>query len=102
MKDLAWRALDAVSRPGVTYADVRAIETRDRDVTTRNGKAGNVACSESQGIGIRALASGCWGFAATSDLTKEGIERAAALAIEIACSGVAAKTADVSLAPESS
>ena len=102
MKDLALRALDAASRPGVTYADVRAIETRDRDVTTRNGKAGNVSSSESQGIGIRALASGCWGFAATSDLTKDGIQRAASLAIEIARSGVAAKKADVSLAPEAS
>jgi TldD protein len=101
MKDLALRALDAASRPGVTYADVRAIETRDRDVTTKNGKAGNVSSSESQGIGIRVLASGCWGFAASSDLTKEGIERAASLAIEIARSGVAAKKADVSLAPES-
>ena len=100
MKDLALRALDAASRSGVTYADVRAIETRDRDVTTRNGKAGNVSSSESQGIGIRALASGCWGFAATSDLTKDGIQRAASLAIEIARSGVAAKKADVSLAPE--
>ena len=102
MKDLALRALDAASRSGVTYADVRAIETRDRDVTTRNGKAGNVSSSESQGIGIRALASGCWGFAATSDLTKDGIRRAASLAIEIARSGVAAKKADVSLAPEAS
>jgi TldD protein len=102
MKDLALRALDAASRAGVTYADVRAIETRDRDVTTRNGKAGNVSCSESQGIGIRALASGCWGFAATSDLTKEGIERAAALAIEIARSGAIAKKEDVALAPEAS
>src|ERR1039457_3917168 len=101
MKDRALRALDVASRPGVAYADVRAIETRDRDVTTRNGKAGNVSCAESQGIGIRALASGCWGFAATTHLTKEGIERAASLAIEIARSGVAARKADVSLAPES-
>jgi TldD protein len=100
MKDLALRALDAASRAGVTYADVRAIETRDRDVTTKNGKAGNVSSSEQQGIGIRALANGCWGFAATSDLSKDGIERAASLAIEIARSGTAAKKADVSLAPE--
>jgi TldD protein len=100
MKDLALRALEAVSRAGVTYADVRAIESRDRDVTTKNGQAGNVCASESQGIGIRVLANGCWGFAATSDLTRDGIERAAALAIEIARSGTAAKKADVVLAPE--
>jgi len=100
MKDFALRALDAVTRGGVTYADVRAIETRERDVTTKNGKAGHVSGAESQGIGIRVLAFGCWGFAATDDLSKEGIESAAALALEIARAGTAAKKVDVWLAPE--
>src|SRR5580692_1713559 len=100
MKDQALRALDAVTRGGVTYADVRAIETHDREVTTKNGKAGHVSSSESQGIGIRVLAFGCWGFAATSDVSRKGIEAAAALAIEIARAGTAAKKHDVVLAPE--
>ena len=30
---------------------------------------GHVSSAESQGIGIRVLANGCWGFAATDDLT---------------------------------
>jgi len=100
MKDLALQALDAAARGGVSYADVRVIETRDREVTTKNGKAGHVSSSESQGMGIRVLAFGCWGFAATDDLSKEGIEAAATLAIEIARAGTAAKKADVMLAPE--
>ncbi len=101
MKDLAMRALDRAARRGVTYADVRAIETREREITTKNGKAGHVSSSESQGIGIRVLAFGCWGFAATDDLTPEGIEAAAVLAFEIARSGVAARKHEVVLAPES-
>ncbi len=101
MKDLALRALEHAARRGVTYADVRAIESREREVTTKNGKAGHVSSSESQGIGIRVLAFGCWGFAATDDLTPEGIEAAASLAFEIARSGVAARKHDVVLAPES-
>jgi TldD protein len=101
MKDLALRALDAVARSGgVTYADVRAIEERDREVTTKNGKAGHVSSSESQGIGIRVLAFGCWGFAATSDVSKAGVEAAAALALEIAHAGTLAKKVDVVLTPE--
>ena len=100
MKDLALSALDAVSRRGVTYADVRAIETRDREITTKNGKAGHVASAESTGIGIRVLASGCWGFAATDDLSRDGIEAAAALALEIARSSRAASKGEVVLAPE--
>jgi TldD protein len=101
MKDLALRALDIAARGGVSYADVRAIESRERDVTTKNGKPGHVSSSESHGIGIRVLAFGCWGFAATDDLTGEGIESAASLALAIARSGAAAKKADVSLVPES-
>jgi TldD protein len=100
MKDLALNALDAVARRGVTYADARALEIREREVTTKNGKAGHVSSSESVGIGIRVLAYGCWGFAATDDLTKEGIESAAALALDIARSGTAARKREVTLAPE--
>ena len=100
MKDLALAALDAVTRRGVSYADARSIETREREITTKNGKAGHVSSSESVGIGIRVLAFGCWGFAATDDLTRDGIEAAAALALAIARSGAAAKKADIALAPE--
>jgi len=100
MKDLALAALDAVARRGVSYADVRAIETRERDLSTKNGKVGNVGSSESAGVGIRVLAYGCWGFAATDDLSRDGVASAAALALEIAQAGTAAKKRDVALAPE--
>jgi len=100
MKSLALNALDAVTAPGVTYADVRALEIRDREITTKNGKAGHVSGSESQGLGIRVLAHGSWGFAATDDLTSEGIHSAAALALEIARAGTAAQKHPVALAPE--
>jgi TldD protein len=46
------------------------------------------------------LAHGCWGFAATDDLSKSGIESAAALALEIARAGTAARKREVTLAPE--
>jgi TldD protein len=100
MKDLALAALDAAARRGATYADVRAIESREEDLGTKNGKAGQVSSSESAGVGIRVLAFGCWGFAATDDLSRQGVEAAAALALEIARSGTAAKKQDVTLAPE--
>ena len=49
MKDLALRALDAVARRGVTYADVRAVDSRQRDISTKNGKTGHVSSAESHG-----------------------------------------------------
>jgi TldD protein len=100
MKDLALRALDAVARRGVTYADVRAVDSREREISTKNGKTGHVSSAESQGIGIRVLAHGCWGFAATDDLTPAGIETAAALALQIARAGTLARIHEVLLAPE--
>lgn len=100
MRDLALHALDAAKAPGVTYADVRVQDIRSRAITTKNGKIGQIASGESMGLGIRVIAGGCWGFAATDDLTKYGIEKAAALAIAIARSGALAKKRDVMLAPE--
>src|ERR1017187_5235701 len=100
MKKLALEALDSALRPGVTYADVRLIDSRERDLSTKNGKPSQVSSSESAGLGIRVLAEGCWGFAATDDLSKAGVESAAALAVEIARSSALAKKRDVVLAPE--
>jgi TldD protein len=101
MKQLALEALDSALQPGVTYADVRLIESRDRELATKNGKPGQVSAGESTGLGIRVLANGCWGFAATADLTHAGIESTAALAVSIARSSTLAKKREVTLAPES-
>ena len=100
MKQLALEALDAATNPAVTYADTRVMEIRDRQVSTKNGKAGHVSSSVSMGLAIRVLAGGCWGFAATDDLTRDGIHAAAALALEIARASTLAKKHDVTLAPE--
>jgi TldD protein len=99
MKKLAQNALDAAVRRGVSYSDVRVIEEQDRHVSTKNGKAGDVSSSTSMGLGVRVLDQGCWGFAATDDLTARGLETAAALAVEIARTSGMARKHDVTLAP---
>jgi TldD protein len=100
MRRIAQEALDGAVCRGVDYADVRAIETRERHVSTKNGKIGHVASSHSLGVGIRVLAGGCWGFAATDQLDSEGLAAAAALAADIARASAAAKKKDIVLAPE--
>ena len=100
MKHLALEALDAATGHAVTYADTRVMEIRDRQVSTKNGKTGHVSSGFSIGLAIRVLAGGCWGFAATDDLTRDGVHAAAALALEIARAGTLAKKVDVTLAPE--
>jgi TldD protein len=101
MRDIALEALDAAVSSGASYADVRVISTRDRHLGTKNGKISQIQAAESFGAGIRVIAGGCWGFAATDDLTKEGLRAAARLAVSIAKSGALAKKADIGLAPES-
>jgi TldD protein len=100
MKALAQNALDAAVRRGISYADVRVVEDRERHVSTKNGKAGDVSISSSLGLGVRVLDKGCWGFAATDDLTPEGIEAAASLAVEIARASALANKHEIELAPE--
>lgn len=100
MRDLAERALEAATRNGVTYADVRVEEAQERHISTKNAKPGTIATYDSMGVAIRVIAGGCWGFAATDEVSAKGIERAANLAIDIARSGAAAKKHDIVLAPE--
>ncbi len=100
MQSLAIQALDTALRSGVSYADVRVVETRERNLSTKSGKPGHISASYSLGLGIRVLADGCWGFSATDDLTKSGIEASARLAVSIARSGALAKKQEVQLAPE--
>ncbi len=100
MKAIAQNALDAAVRRGVSYADVRVIDSRERNVSTKNGKPGDVSSATSFGLGVRVLDRGCWGFAATDDLTAEGMEAAVALAVEIARASAVAKKRDIELAPE--
>jgi TldD protein len=100
MRDAALNALEAALRPGVEYADVRAVDQRERTLATKNGKPSQVSESQSLGLGVRVLAEGCWGFAATDDLSKAGIERAAAQAVTIARASALARIEPVTLAPE--
>ena len=100
MQDWADWALDTAKSRGATYADARVMDIRHRDISTKNGEVGNLAESESLGIGIRVIASGAWGFASTDRLTREGVEACAAEAVAIAKASALAKRENVSLAPE--
>ena len=84
MKNFAKQALDTAVTRGATYADVRVVGIRDRFLSTKNGEAAQVRESDSLGLGIRAIADGAWGFAATDELTHASIDRTAARAVTLA------------------
>ncbi len=100
MNTIAQIALDAATVGGVTYADARAVAIRNRSLATKNGHVGHASESGSLGVGVRVIAEGAWGFAASSDLSREAVERAAARAVEIARASARVKRENVRLAPE--
>src|ERR1700674_4636248 len=93
-------ALETARLRGASYADVRVMHQRQRDLTTKNGKVGTLAQSESIGLGIRVLANGAWGFASTDRLTRDGVAACAAQAVSIAKASALAKREDVVMVPE--
>jgi len=100
MKEIGAWALNVCNARGVQFADLRIVDERQRGLATKNGKVAHAADSNSMGIGIRVLANGAWGFAATEDLTRAGVETTAQQAVEIARASAQVKEHDVTLAPE--
>src|SRR6266853_1784892 len=100
MKTAAQLALDAAFGGEVSYADARVVSVRSRALSTKNGRVGHASESESLGIGIRVIADGAWGFAASADLSRGAVEAAARRAREIAKASAQVKKENVRLAPE--
>jgi TldD protein len=100
MWTFAESALDTAKLRGASYADVRMMHIRQRDLTTKNGHVGTLAQSESIGLGIRVLANGAWGFSSTDLLTRKGISACAAQAVSVAKASALAKRGDVAMAAE--
>src|SRR5271168_3221283 len=100
MKNIADWALNVAAQRGASYADARIADDRSRALSTKNGKVGGASDSESFGIGIRVIADGAWGFAASDDLSRTAVETTAARAVDIAKASSRVKQHDVQLAPE--
>ena len=99
-KRLADVALNAAKGKGATYTDVRIGRYLQQYLFTREQQVQNVVSAESYGIGIRVIASGTWGFAATSDVTPDAIARCAETAVAIAKANARLLTEPVQLAPQ--
>ena len=99
-KRMADVALNAARSKGATYTDVRIGRYLRQFVVTREEKVENVVNTESYGMGIRVLANGCWGFAATDKMDNDSIARAAAAAVAIAKENARIQTEPVQLAPQ--
>src|SRR6202045_371100 len=100
MKDISSWALNAAAQRGASYVDARIADDRTRELSTKNGMVSGASDSGSFGIGIRVIADGAWGFAASDDLSRAAVEATAARAVDIANASARVKKSGVQLAPE--
>ncbi|HEX8391075.1 MAG TPA: TldD/PmbA family protein [Longimicrobium sp.] len=98
-RELAMRALDAARSAGAQYADVRISRNRSQAVSTRERQITGFQDSETAGFGVRVLANGAWGFAASREMNLEEVVRVARQAVEQARANSAARVRPVELAP---
>jgi TldD protein len=99
-KQLADVALNAARSKGATYTDVRIGRYLNQFVSTREKKVQGIVNTESYGIGIRVIANGCWGFAATNALTNDSIAKTAEHAVAVAKANAKIQGKPVQLAPQ--
>ncbi|CAN5897290.1 TldD/PmbA family protein [soil metagenome] len=92
-------ALDVAKSGGASYADVRVSARRQQNVGTRDKIVTGVGDTDTFGLGVRTLVDGAWGFAATSNLTKDAIAGVTRLALDQAKANRASQLKPVVLAP---
>jgi len=84
VRALCETAVEAALAAGASYADARAVVRRNQQVMTKNRRVETVTDVESEGIGVRVLVDGAWGFACDRRLTEQGAREAAARACAFA------------------
>ena len=81
-------ALDVLAElrhvPDLTYADVRFVDEERELVRVRNSAVEAVTRRRTEGIGVRVLAAGGWGFASTSVMEPKALSATAERAVAIA------------------
>ncbi len=100
MKERVRGAIDTACQRGADYADARWVQGRTEELLVKNGALAQSEMRSTQGIGIRVLKGGAWGFASTDRLDQESLDAAAARAVEIAEASAIVMAEPVELAAE--
>lgn len=100
MDDRVLRVLDIAQNLGAEYADARLITKEYEQIESKNLEISAINRGTSEGIGVRILVKGGWGFASTSDLSRDAIEMAVRRAAAVARASSGIMKNPVKLAPE--
>ncbi|MCX7795729.1 MAG: TldD/PmbA family protein [bacterium] len=99
MRDMAYLALNTALEYGATFCEVRVIKSRRQGINVKNELVEELIDRVEEGIGIRVIANGSWGFAGTSILDKNNIIETAKKAVDIARASSLTKRRNVELSP---
>ena len=83
-RDLAEAAVSKARDAGASYAEARVQTTWEREFGLKNGEPQPSFFIEGYGIGIRVIAKGALGFAATNDMARGSVEAVAQKAVRLA------------------
>ena len=83
-KHLATVAVSKASTVGASYAEARVQGTSARQFLLKNGEGQPAAFEEGFGLGVRVLAGGALGFAATNSLEEKSVSDLVAQAVKMA------------------
>ncbi len=100
MNDLLTAALDAATSSGADFADARAVELATESISVRAATVESLDRSESLGFGVRVLANGAWGYAASARLDAKEAIRVARTAVEVARASALVHSTPVHLVDE--
>ena len=98
-KKLADAAMNAATKAGASYCDVRVGRYVNQFITTRDTRVENIVNSESIGVGIRVIAGGAYGFASTNQMSEDAVAATAKQAVAIAKANAKLQSEPLVLAP---
>ncbi|CAN5814027.1 TldD/PmbA family protein [soil metagenome] len=101
-KELADIALNAARRAGASYADIRISRHFDQSIRTRERRVERMSDEITYGYGVRVLANGVWGFAASRIVAPDEVARVARAAVDQAKVNARIPHTPVELAPVAS
>jgi TldD protein len=99
LRALADVALDAARAAGASYADVRIAGYRTQRIATREDRVLALEDGEDRGFGVRVIAGGAWGFAASARIERDELARVARRAVALARINARLRREAVVLAP---
>jgi predicted Zn-dependent protease len=96
--DILEKAVDYGAKFGATFVELRAESVNYGTIRYEDGRVRNIGQRIEEGVGVRVLADGAWGFVSTSDLSLSTLKASIKDACSLAASAGKARSEPISIA----